>query len=402
MKTKPVFSNDDHVRLVIDMILEHSSDPHNQETSFELCEEIVYKIPTEQINKKVLVVSSLEFLYAITKTAKSNTTIYFATPCDIKARLATQWISPQNIFTCTGVLNNEGLQNMKFDVVIGNPPFNSPKQKDSTRTKQLYTRFVHMAISLAPLVSFIIPSLWADKPSKLKKTFGTSLRYCCEVSDHFDINVPTCAVLYDHKYDGPCMISNSSGESFSKDVSDGVYPLHGNLLTHTILTKVKSSKSLGMLWYRSKVNRNDVRLGSGTTQLIETVGPTSKPITTTHADIDPLEFTNFNSWKVIVGNVGEWSALGVTKIAPPNIATSYSVVGLTVDSEREAINLLQYLESTFVRALVAFVKNNTPNSKTVLSNIPAVDLSRTWTDQELYKYFNLNIEEINLIEGIIK
>jgi len=33
--------------------------------------------------------------------------------------------------------------------------------------------------------------------------------------------------------------------------------------------------------------------------------------------------------------------------------------------------------------------------------IPAVDLSRSWTDEELYKHFNLTEEEIKLIEETV-
>ena len=38
----------------------------------------------------------------------------------------------------------------------------------------------------------------------------------------------------------------------------------------------------------------------------------------------------------------------------------------------------------------------------VVKNLPYVDLSRSWTDAELYAHFNLTEEEINLIESTIK
>ena len=34
--------------------------------------------------------------------------------------------------------------------------------------------------------------------------------------------------------------------------------------------------------------------------------------------------------------------------------------------------------------------------------VPAIDLTRTWTDQELYEHFNLTEEEINYIEEQVR
>ncbi len=38
----------------------------------------------------------------------------------------------------------------------------------------------------------------------------------------------------------------------------------------------------------------------------------------------------------------------------------------------------------------------------VIKNLPAVDLTRSWTDAELYAHFNLTQEEIDLIEATVK
>ena len=42
------------------------------------------------------------------------------------------------------------------------------------------------------------------------------------------------------------------------------------------------------------------------------------------------------------------------------------------------------------------------NPKEVIRSFPILDFSRSWTDQEIYEYFNLSSEEMNYIEKMIK
>jgi len=107
-----------------------STDPHNIFTPFALCKEVVNKIPS--VNGNILVVANIEFIYTLIQEGVSKDNIYFATPCSIKAKTASFLIADNNIFVCNGVLDNERLQFMKFDVVVGNPPYLS----------QLYKQFM--------------------------------------------------------------------------------------------------------------------------------------------------------------------------------------------------------------------------------------------------------------------
>lgn len=303
--------------------------------------------------------------------------------------------------TCGDSLDREW--GMKFDVVVGNPPYSTPKQVDSTRTGQLYVSFVHLALKLSDRIAYIIPSLWTDKKSAVKQLISSGLVECFETTHHFNINVPTCGIVYDTYHTGVCSIVNSSGEQFSKDISDGLIPLHGNLTTTAIIAKLTHKDNLSSLWKRSNVNRNDTRIGSGSIPMIETAGAAQAPLVHTPTSVDPKEFVWFTDWKVIANNVGEWKSLGRNiKIVPPNVGTSYSVIALGAPTSSEASVLLSYLQTKLVKFIVRTVKNNTPNSKTVFASIPFVDLSREWSDDNLYDHFNLTLEERQLIEDTIK
>lgn len=296
---------------------------------------------------------------------------------------------------------------MKFDVVVGNPPYNTPKQENSTRTGQLYVQFVDLALKLKPdHIGFVIPSLWTDKPAKVKDAMiGFGIKKITETSSYFDIDVNTCYVILQHGYKGVTSIVNSLQEQFDVNMltSDVVF-LNGSQNQRQIIDNLIGTK-LSKLWTRSSVNRNDARITNNTshTPFVPITGAKNAPIEIQYLDADGSTFPHFNKWKVIINNVGDWTSLGNAKIVPPNIGTSYSTVCFPVDNEVQANNLLWLLtNSKLVKFVVQVVKNNTPNSKTVCSSIPLVDLNRSWTDQELYKHFNLTPEEINLIDMTVK
>ena len=85
-----------------------------------------------------------------------------------------------------------------------------------------------------------------------------------------------------------------------------------------------------------------------------------------------------------------------------DIALSKSIMYVPVDNEKQYDNIRWYiLRSKYVRYI--FLKYNTFEelTKKIFNFIPKIDLTRSWSDQELYEYFNLTQEEINLIEETI-
>lgn len=64
--------------------------------------------------------------------------------------------------------------------------------------------------------------------------------------------------------------------------------------------------------------------------------------------------------------------------------------------------MLQYLKTRLVRALVAMVTATQHLSKANFRFVPTQDLSKQWTDEDLYKKYELSGEEIHFIESMIK
>jgi hypothetical protein len=67
-------------------------------------------------------------------------------------------------------------------------------------------------------------------------------------------------------------------------------------------------------------------------------------------------------------------------------------------SELEAKNFLKYIKTDFVRFCVAIFKNKCDLDCGELNLIPWLDFTQEWTDEKLYKEFDLTEEEIKFIE----
>lgn len=67
-------------------------------------------------------------------------------------------------------------------------------------------------------------------------------------------------------------------------------------------------------------------------------------------------------------------------------------------TEIEANNFLSYIKTNFARFSMSILKNNQNQHRGELSIIPWLDFSQEWTDERLYKEFDLTEEEIKFIE----
>ena len=72
------------------------------------------------------------------------------------------------------------------------------------------------------------------------------------------------------------------------------------------------------------------------------------------------------------------------------------------DNQDECVNMLQFLKTRFVRALVAMVTATQHLSKANFRFVPLQDFTRKWTDKDLYAKYGITDEEIAFIESMIK
>jgi hypothetical protein len=67
-------------------------------------------------------------------------------------------------------------------------------------------------------------------------------------------------------------------------------------------------------------------------------------------------------------------------------------------TEKEANNFLIYIKSNFCRFCLSIYKNNSQLDRGELEIVPWLDFTQEWTDEKLYKEFDLTEDEIEFIE----
>lgn len=94
--------------------------------------------------------------------------------------------------------------------------------------------------------------------------------------------------------------------------------------------------------------------------------------------------------------------IGKAEVCGLNIACTETFlrIGPFAD-EQTANNVKTYIETKFFRALVGARKNKNMTQSTY-SFVPMQDFSKPWTDEELYKKYDLSQDEIDFIESMIK
>ena len=90
-------------------------------------------------------------------------------------------------------------------------------------------------------------------------------------------------------------------------------------------------------------------------------------------------------------------------LAKPNelCTETFIVIGL-FNNEEELKNVDSYMKTKFFRALVGVKKIDQGASQSVYKYVPIQDFSKEWTDEELYKKYNLSKEEIDFIENNVQ
>lgn len=114
-------------------------------------------------------------------------------------------------------------------------------------------------------------------------------------------------------------------------------------------------------------------------------------------------------YKVFIPRAGSGSdsfphpILGQPIVGMPNSACSetYMVIGPYTNKETTE-NVVSYIKTKFFRFMVLLKKNTQDAPARVYSFVPIQDFSKPWTDEELYKKYNLTQEEINFIESMIR
>lgn len=328
----------------------------------------------------------------------------------------------------------EEIFNMKFDVIISNPPYQlnvGSGGKGSGTAIPIYHFFVNQSKKLMPrYITMIIPSRWFSggrgldlfRKSMLKDTRLSKIVDFQDSKDCFpgvDIAGGVCYFLWEKdktKNKNLCEIVNCYKNIKNSEIRDpnefSVFIRNNSAvdIVKKVLNKrektfnkiVKSVSLYGLNTNMNLLSNGDygVRFSGGLGYCLK------KEIKS--------GFDTINQYKVYISAAsydhagqpdkdGKRRILSIVDVLKPNIiCTSTYIIVETFNTEYEAKNLVTYLKTKFTRFLLAQVCISQHISKETFQFVPVQDFSKPWTDEELYKKYDLSKDEIDFIESMIK
>lgn len=325
----------------------------------------------------------------------------------------------------------ELFNNMKFDVIIGNPPYqlNDGGGRDSAAIP-LYDKFVQKAKQLAPhFLIMIIPARWYTggrgldefRDNMISDTRMKIIHDYPETDDCFpglNIRGGVCYFLWDSLYHGDCTIINHiKGKriEMKRPLKEANIPL---LIRYnqsiSIMKKVLKFKEVSLGKYVSTSKPFGMRSNFSDFTSIQTEmhsvklyrfgenGYVAKKIIVKNENL-------IDRYKVLVskaspgGDEYPHSIVSQPIVSEPNsVCTETYLVIKDVDSIIEAENLVSYIKTRFFRFMMSLVKNTQNISKASYTFVPLQDFSHPWTDEMLYRKYKLSSDEIAFIESMIR
>jgi superfamily II DNA or RNA helicase len=337
-------------------------------------------------------------------------------------------------------------EDMKFDAVVGNPPYQ--EKKEATSDSPIYHHFMDAADKLGKKAILITPGRFLFNAGKTPKAWNLKmlndkhfkvLSYYSnsdEVFPNVDIKGGVAITLKDKTKDfGKIGIFTNFEELntiLQKVINNSKFESLSNIIYN------QNKFNLEALYndypsFRDVIgsNGNEKRL---TTSIFEQLSVFTKD-SKDNNDICILgliknnriyrfisvkyieSHKNTKKFKVILpksngsGAIGE--VLSTPLIGEPLIGFTQSFISIgSFDNKEEAENCLRYVKSKFARTMLGILKITQDNNKDVWEYVPVQDFTSSsdidWStsisaiDQQLYAKYKLSAEEIEFIERMIK
>ena len=320
---------------------------------------------------------------------------------------------------------------MKFDVIIGNPPYQLEDGGNSASAKPIYQYFVEQAKKLQPrYLTMIIPSRWFTggkgldgfRESMLQDHHILYMKDYVNAKDCFpglSISGGICYFLWDRDNEGLCNFTSiNAGVENKSDRQLDEFPVfvrYNNAVN--IIHKVKSLSEYSVMSILSSRNpfgiptsaRGEKKSSNGSFKLISSQGEGYVEVEEILSNKEIAESFKVMITRIMCEHAGEPDKEGFFKVLatikllkPREVCTDSYIVAGNYKTEEEASNLEAYLKTKFARFLVLQAAASINLSRATYTFVPLQDFSHPWTDTMLYEKYGLSEDEIAFIESMIR
>jgi len=328
-------------------------------------------------------------------------------------------------------------ENMQFDVIIGNPPYQMTGGGGGTNDSPIYHLFIRQAMQLEPrFLSMVIPSRWmaggrglgefraeflGDRRIRTLVDFENAK----EAFPTVGIGGGICYFLWDRDNEGLCQSSYHRREAvvgpYSRDLNEFDVFVRDKRAVD-ILHKVVAPSGKAF----EELVSGDTPFGLATnfTGYVKDKSPAKKEIRL-YANVAtkrvtgsmPRDEINKNQhlidvWKLflpVAGSGREREKSGVDiVIGPPIIGEPRSVCTQTylvagpLESKAEAQSVDSYLRTRLVRFLISLRKPAQHVFRGMYRWVPIQEWNRIWTDSDVYELYGITADEKMFIESMIR
>ena len=352
-------------------------------------------------------------------------------------------------------INPEEIFNMKFDVIISNPPYQMTfgiEGGNSANAKSIYNEFISQSIKLQPrYLCMITPSRWMTKTAQgipeswvdnmIKSNKFRVIHDFEDASECFpgvEIKGGVNYFLWDREYFGQCKYY------FHQSLDKKVIERNDYLDSKEAGIVVRNPQSYSIIEKIEKIDGKYYNIPERTFSSLVSAKhffDDSKFLTSNWKGYQPSQTSEYcikyylnvdrertfrwisnaqlpkntktkDLHKVFIPAAGgsgyDDQVLGKPFYGEPNSVCSQTFLVIGYDpekhnfSETECKNIITYIQTRFFRYLVSIKKKTQNGPRGVYQFVPMQDFSKPWTDEELYAKYGLTEEEIAFIESMIK